>query len=198
MDKTIEAYNAHAASWTAARVGGSFWEPERQHLKEYLPPGSRLIEFGCGPGWDGVELSRDYNYTGLDGSSAMLTLAAKRMPDTPLWLQNLYDLNLPEGEDLFDGFWCAAVLLHIPKKDIISVLSGMKKMLRPAAAGFISVKTGSGEDEVSRPDCPAPRHFSYWAGEEFSVTLRDAGYSVLEYRFRAADKNDWHEFFVAC
>lgn len=195
-DMTISAYDQHAESWAAQRTGPSFWAHARERLRTVLPPGSRLIEFGTGPGWDGAELARDYVYTGLDASAGMLALARERLPAAPLWHMDLRTMKLPADTEPFDGFWSAAVLLHIPRAEIIPVLSNMAAMLRPGAPGFISIKAGEGEEERSSPEIPSPRLFTYWDRDSFTAALASSGYEVLQHAEKATASALWHEFLV--
>jgi cyclopropane fatty-acyl-phospholipid synthase-like methyltransferase len=197
---SIDAYDKHAQSWAAARTGASFWAAARAWLKTQLPPGKRLIEFGCGPGWDGEKLAEDYDYTGLDGSRGMLSLARERLQGLPLWHMDLRTMTLPTGADPFEGFWCAAVLLHIPEEELDLVLGNMKSMLIPkGAVGFIAVKDGKGTEVCMSPDIPSPRFFQCWDREGFAAHLECCGYQVTGYEMRPSGKTSnwsWHQFLV--
>ena len=73
-----------------------------------LPPGSRLLDMGCGVGRHSIELARHgYCVTGVDLSEGMLLEAARRASDAGVqvdWVQcNALDYHTP---DPFDGAIC--------------------------------------------------------------------------------------------
>src|SRR3989338_777066 len=125
--KTVEYYNAHANEW-AKEHGGyedkSFWFEEMGIFNEYLPKG-KVVEFGSGAGKDAKSLIRlGYDYVGTDASSGLIEVARKNNPGATFLNMPLENLRLPKSS--FDGFWTAATLLHIPKKEIGKVLSNIK------------------------------------------------------------------------
>jgi len=103
----------------------------------------------------------------------------------------VHDLDFPAGE--FDGFWAAAVLLHIPKERIDEALKKIKKVVKPSGVGFISVKQGEGE----KTDEATGRWFAYYGQDEFTDVLRKNGYKVLEAGIRPTEgETTWLTFFV--
>lgn len=196
--QTIEYYNNNAQAWAAGRVQNSgeksYWHEQLIVFGKYLSSGS-VLEIGCGTGTDGNELIKmGYQYTGVDVSSGLLNLARKRFPAAKFLLQSIYDLNFPNAS--FDGFWCAATLLHIPKEKIDVALQNIKRVVKSKGIGFISIKEGNGQFL----DKPTNRWFFLYIADEFSAILRKNGFSIER---QASIKNQsntglttWLTFFV--
>jgi SAM-dependent methyltransferase len=51
----------------------------RAELERFAPPGSRLLDLGCGPGTDDVPLAERYHVTAIDWSPVMVAEAHQRM-----------------------------------------------------------------------------------------------------------------------
>jgi ubiquinone/menaquinone biosynthesis C-methylase UbiE len=158
-----------------------------------LPSGS-VLEIGSGAGNDASSLlEMGYDYTGTDASSGLIEVARKRNPQATFINVNADELNFPEKS--FDGFWAAAVLLHIPKENIDNVLQSIKKQVREGGIGFISLKEGEGEEE----DKKTGRWFSYYKEDEFKEVLLRNGFETVEVENKTENREgrpDWLAFLV--
>ena len=84
----------------------------------------------------------------------------------------VYDLDFNKP---FDGFWCSAVLVHIPKNRLDEALIAIHKNMKEAAYGVITIKEG-GRETVEDDG----RFNAYWSDEDFSQHLSDNGYRVIK------------------
>lgn len=197
-ETTLENYNEFANAWAKARNVKNFWVQEMQLFHKLLPCGT-ILEIGSGHGRDAAELlDLGYEYVGTDISEGLLKIVKGRFPNQQFYRQSVYDLSFPKGPK-FDGFWAAAVLLHIPKSRIAEALQAIRSVVKPGAIGFISLKDGQGEglqrDIVG--EATMYRLFSYWSKEGFEQTLKDNNYDLVDYIFRpVSDETKWHNFFV--
>lgn len=111
---TIATYNKQAESWSSNHASAGFWGEEMARLKELLPSG-RILEIGASGSRDANELiEAGYTYLGTDISASLLDQARKNNSGVRFEEVSVYDLDYDE---LFDGFWCSAVLLHIPRDE---------------------------------------------------------------------------------
>ena len=174
------------------------WESEARDLSWYVPRRGRVLDIGCGAGRDAVLLpSVGFRYTGVDISCEMLAEARKLAPDASFTRGDVY--TLPFAGGMFDGFWAAASLLHIPRYYIGRVLSEVHRVLRPSGVGFIAMKEGVGERMVPGPLPGTDRFFSFWQQGEFVATLRAQGFYVLDScrrKLSPEDSTTWLTFFA--
>ncbi len=172
-ERTKRNYNKDAEKWQGARrAGSSFLNKEISKFKELLPNGC-VLEIGSGAGHDASWLiDSGYDYLGTDISSGMLEQARKNNPGVRFDEISVYNLNFDE---LFDGFWCSAVLLHIPKNRLDTALSAIHRSIKQDAYGFICTKEG--DSEVVERD---GRFHAYWSDRDFSERLNDNGYKIIE------------------
>lgn len=191
--ETINYYNKEANSWSITHGGNekhSWWEDEMVKFNEYLPNG-KVIEIGSGVGKDAEALiNLGYEYTGIDASAALLELAAKRNPSATFIQKYVQKIDSSLGE--FDGFWASAVLLHIPKDEMIDSFLAISCVLKNQAIGFITMKEGYGESI----DEKTGRLYSYYKEDEFKSILESAGFSILEVGRRYREENNWLLFYV--
>jgi 2-polyprenyl-3-methyl-5-hydroxy-6-metoxy-1,4-benzoquinol methylase len=192
---TLASYNKHAVQWSNDHLSPGYWGDEINTFHKYLPEG-RLLEVGCGGGRDARELIRlGYDYTGTDISAKLLAEAQKNNPSGRFEQVSLYDLNY---SDKFDSFWCAAVLLHIPKNRIGEALKAIKRNLAPGAVGFIAIKEGTGETMEQNPtEEGSSRLFAYWENNEFKSVLEKNGFKVLSQNYKPlSERTRWLIYYV--
>lgn len=192
---TTESYNLIAPQWAEAHKDPKFWQVELERFKFYLPSG-KVLEVGSGGGRDAEALDAlGYEYTGTDNSTGLLDVARKRNPTLNFFHNSVYELMFPESS--FDGFWCAATLLHIPKSKIHNALHSIHNIIRSNGIGFICVKKGEGDMVFDEDDNYGPRYFSYYQDDEFTQILEESGFPILEkYEIPVSTKTTWLNFFV--
>lgn len=196
---TIETYDKVAEIWSSTHHQEDFWAVEMKRFNELLPTG-RILDIGCGGSRDAFGLlALGFEYVGTDISVALLSIAKKDHPHQRFYKQSVYELSFPDSEK-FDGFWCSAVLLHIPRKRMNEALARVRSVIKQDAIGFISLKDGVGEKLEAETWINGEIHkrfFSYWSRDEFSQTLTKNGFGIIDYIYRPdSEKTRWHCFFV--
>jgi ubiquinone/menaquinone biosynthesis C-methylase UbiE len=178
---TIDAYNKIAEEF-AARNSVSMYDEEFSAFCSLLKSGDTILEIGCGTGRDADELlKRGLHYTGIDASEEMLAVARARVPDGKFQVGDFYHLDFLNGT--FDGFWAAASFLHVPKKDIDSVLREARRILKPNGVGFISLKQKTVMDEGYIKESKAggiERYFAFYDKDEITGILERNKFEVAQ------------------
>lgn len=193
---TIETYNRQAKSWSTVHSTANFWAEEMANFKKLLPEG-KILEIGAGAGRDAQELiDHGYEYLGTDISSGLLELARKNNPKAIFEQVSVYDVNFKEK---FDGFWCSAVLLHIPREKINHALYAVNKNMKKGAFGFIAIKEGQGEQLETTDSSTGTdeRYFVYWSDDEFSNRLTENGFTIVERGYKPMnERTKWLTYIV--
>lgn len=74
---------------------------EAAYVAALVPPGSRVLDAGCGTGRVAVELARrGYEVAGVDGDASMLGVARAAAPDLPWELADLATWSTTSSYDL--------------------------------------------------------------------------------------------------
>lgn len=176
--KTQETYRKIVSFWANKFSDSTFWSQEFEKFRELLPSGS-VIDLGCGTGRYATPFTQaGYRYIGIDISEALLSEARKLVQYADFRLMSLYTLEFPS--QCFDGFWAAASLLHIPKRNLPQVLANIKDIVKPNGVGFVSVKEGEGEGLQRGAHPEDERFFAYYKEQELREILAKAGFTTLE------------------
>jgi SAM-dependent methyltransferase len=120
------------------------------HAGTAYPPGSRVLEVGCGVGAQTVHLVRGSpgaHLTSIDVDESSLALARARVPETVEFRHaNLFDIT-----EEFDHVFVCFVLEHL--RDPHAALTYLRGLLRPG--GTITVIEGDHGSAFFHPDHPA-------------------------------------------
>lgn len=197
-EKTKNTYNKIAEEFNQ-RNAELFWVDQIKTFKNLVPHG-KIIDIGCGTGRDGEEFVERYEYVGVDASEGMLTIAQKRVPKGTFKQMDFYTLEFPDNT--FDGFWAAASLLHVPKKEINIVLQEIYRITKEKGVGFISIKEKTIlEEGIIKEEKMGgiERYFSFYTQEEFKKILEVNNFTILEQGTHVENderKTHWLYFFV--
>ena len=193
--KTIDAYNSNTDVWAQAHDDANFWKNEMSMFKKLLPKGT-ILEIGVGSGRDAgfFIADKNYTYTGSDVTENLLSHAKARHPHATFTTATIYDAS---SLGQFDGVWCAAVLLHIPRARLHEALSSLYHALNNQGICFISTKLGLGEGlEPYSADTSKSRLIVYYSREELRATFESVGFMV-EWESTIHERhNIWQSFII--
>ena len=161
MPTSLDYYNNHGSEFAASTLEVDM-EELYGHFLPHLPPGSSILDAGCGSGRDSAAfLSQGYKVTAFDGSATMAGLASRftGLPVRHLTFQDLDDVRL------YDGVWACASLLHVPRAELGEAFEKLVRATRPDGVIYLSFKFGTG-DRVSKG-----RHFSDFTPESLGEWL---------------------------
>lgn len=193
--KTIDAYNSNTDAWAASHDDVDFWKNELSQFKKLLPKG-KILEIGVGSGRDAGYFISDenYSYLGTDVTENLIKHASARHPNAVFKPATIYDVN---QYGLFDGIWCAAVLLHIPRKRLPEALGSLNSALNENGVCFVSTKLGHGEGlEPYNADKSRSRLIVYYEHDELLKACNHAGFELLWESQITERHNVWQSFIL--
>ena len=129
-----------------------------EYIEEFLallPKNAKTLDVGCGVGVDaGFMESEGFEIIGIDLSKEMLNIAKEKFPQIDFRQQDIRKLDFPP--ESFDGIIASCSLIHIPKKDISTILEKFHQILKKDGAIYIALQGGKSEeifiDELFKPD----------------------------------------------
>ena len=152
-------------------------------LKEWvalLPKRAVVLDLGCGAGQDARYLATlGHRVVGLDRTMPLLRFARRRSASVPLVLADMR--ALPIRVSALDGIWAAALLIHLPKKTVPSVLAALHRLVKPEGLLGGTFTFGS-NSRIKQGGWMPGRYFARWKRDELARALRRAGWQVLSLR----------------
>ena len=189
-------YNRIAKDWTEDHRGDTWWIEGTNKYLSYLKPKASILDIGCGAGEKSKFLiEKGFEVTGIDFSEKMIKLAKDQVPAGKFFVK---DIKKPLGfNDSFDGIFAQAVLLHIPKNDIVGVLKNIIAPLKPKGYFYVAVKElrqgGKDEEIVKENDYgyDYERFFSYLTLDELKKFVQDIGLKMVYEKVASSGKTNW-------
>lgn len=144
-------------------------------LLRLVATGSNILELGSGTGRDAdaLELS-GVRVCRTDGAIAFVE-RLRSAGHSALVL----DVRTEDFGGPYDAVFANAVLLHVPRLRLASVLSVARRATRPGGMLVASFKQGAGEG-WSYEKLDHPRHFTYWQEDALKSVVTDAGWIPLD------------------
>ena len=186
------AYDQIAEAYSAVN-GGQMPEALlrlEHNLLGHVGHGARLIDVGCGVGRDmGWFESQGVRVNGVDLSAGVLA-HARRLTASPLLLMDMRRLAFRDA--CFDGGWCCASLLHLPKREAPGALGAIRRVLKGGAMLVLSVQEGDCEAWEGGYVQGVKRFFARYDRAGMEAILAEAGFSV-----RAFDEEHSHRDWLS-
>ncbi|MDG4859511.1 class I SAM-dependent methyltransferase [Streptomyces sp. T-3] len=202
---------AEAFDAIGARYDDAFPHKEGQvragsWLAETLPPGSRVLDVGCGTGLPTARQLSDagHRVVGIDLSARMLELARIHVPDGEFHRRDVASLRAegPGGLGLFDGIACYFTLLMLPHKEIPYALRQLRALLRPGGLLSLSMVEADLDDAVI-PFLGHTIRVSGYLRDELRLIVSAAGLEIAgedsyAYAPASTDVPPEHQLFLNC
>ncbi|MCI3932812.1 methyltransferase domain-containing protein [Streptomyces sp. AN091965] len=181
-----------------------------KRLVAELPPGSRVLDVGCGTGLPTARQLTDAGHTvlGVDLSAGMLDLARGNVPPPAAEFRrlDLADLRIdgegPGAVGQFDGIACFFALLMLPREEIPSALRLLRSLLRPG--GLLALSMVEADlDDAAIPFLGHVIRVSGYLRDELRQVVRDAGFDIAHeesyaYAPASTDAPPEHQLFLHC
>ena len=151
-------------------------------LLKYLQPKSRVIDIGCGVGYDVLMLSKKCEAYGIDISPEMAKRARQRNKNATIILGDFLRYRFV---DKFDGIFSNAFIHLFPTGIYEKVLREMHRILTTNGVAYISTtrERRSREGWYRKKDyrSKAKRFRKYWTKTELSKALIELGFTIVKY-----------------
>lgn len=169
-EANLEMYEQYAEKFDAAN--GTYLlrhlVPDAEFFIQNLP-GKRIIDLGSGGGSHSTFFKeRGLEPLCVDFSPAMVRLCKQKGLEAEVG--DMEDLQFDDNS--FEGIWACASLLHLPKRNLPSVLDKINRILKPNGLLFVGVKEGEHEGWLESDKYPGSvRWFSYYKEDELRQLL---------------------------
>lgn len=191
---TKDFYNKNAQKWAALKLNSFYHEKEFARFVAYFKDRDTILDIGCANGIHVplfMGIGRKLKYEGIDISSAFLKMARVRYPQLSFKETDLLDRRtFPKKK--YNGFWAAAVFMHIPVENWPAMLENVEGVMKPGAIGYITVP----QEQFASKESDT-RHFEFFDKARFKQVLGGRRWKVLKSgKKETTATNEWLWFFV--
>jgi SAM-dependent methyltransferase len=137
-------------------------------------------DVGCGPGHVALYLQqRGVRVRGVDLSPVMVEAARRLNPGIEFTQADMRSLEI--GDEILGGIVALYSIIHIPRPEVVAVLTEMRRVLRPG--GLLLLAFHIGDDLLHLDEWWGQRvsvDFLFFRPEEMTGFLKEAGFQVVE------------------
>jgi SAM-dependent methyltransferase len=187
----IEAYNKHAADREAYTPES--WKLELRAdflvlIKEENK--SSLLEIGPGAGKDSLFFQENgLNVKCVDLSPELVKICQQKGLDAQV--MDMTELSFPE--ESFDVVYALNSLLHIPKKDLPTVLKNIQTVLKPNGLFYMGVYGSENESErIWENDSYTPKRFFAFYSDEHLQEITGQYFEQISFKKVTFEGNQPH------
>ena len=179
-----DTYNKIAKDWHQDHLNDSWWFGGVDKFVSFLKNGDAILDVGCGAGHMSKYLiDKGMKVTGIDFSEELIKIAQQDVPAGDFFVMDLNDVS--ELNQTFDGILLQAVLLHIPKKEVVEKVKNILKLLKPGGYVYIAVKETKPDQEDEKIEVENDygydyeRFFSYFTMDEMKNILKEVDLELV-------------------
>lgn len=189
-------YNRIAEDWFSDHGGDEWWIPGAAAFARLLRPGSTVVDIGCGAGQKTKYfLEQGFRVMATDISEQQIAITKREAPGADYHVLDLYH-QADLGQQV-DGLFLQAVLLHVPKREVVDVMRSMLPLLKPKGCVYIAVKEqrpGGVEEEMKVENdygYEYQRFFSYFTMAELRELMRSLSLTIRYENIVAQPATNW-------
>ena len=138
---TLNYYNHNAQTFSDSTLNVDMSALYSEFLP-YVVQNGHVLDAGCGSARDVAYFkSQGFSVSAFDASPALAELASSYLQQ-PVEVKTFQEL---ECVNTYDGIWCCASLLHVPKAELPQVFLNLQNALKPHGVLYVSFKYGTQE-----------------------------------------------------
>ncbi|MGB1030892.1 MAG: class I SAM-dependent methyltransferase, partial [Pseudoalteromonas marina] len=138
---TLTYYNNNAQIFSDSTLNvdmSALYAEFLPHVKQH----GHILDAGCGSARDTAYFkNQGFTVSAFDASPAIAKLASNYLQQ-PVEIKTFQEL---ECVNKYDGIWCCASLLHVPKAELPQVFLKLQNALKPDGVLYVSFKYGTQE-----------------------------------------------------
>ncbi|TGE84741.1 SAM-dependent methyltransferase [Pseudoalteromonas sp. KS88] len=142
-NKTLSYYNQNAQSFSDSTLNVDMSALYNEFLPLITKHG-HILDAGCGSARDAAYFKQQgFTVSAFDASAELAKLASSYLQQ-PVAVKTFQQLDC---SNQYEGIWCCASLLHVPKTELPQVFLNLQHALKPNGVLYVSFKYGDTERE---------------------------------------------------
>ncbi|WP_404343440.1 class I SAM-dependent methyltransferase [Pseudoalteromonas mariniglutinosa] len=138
---TADYYNNNAQSFSDSTINVDMSALYNAFLPLIKTHG-HILDAGCGSGRDALYFKQQgFTVSAFDASEALASIASEHL--NQVVAVNTFQQITAQNQ--YDGIWCCASLLHVPKDELPQVFLKLQNALKPNGVLYVSFKYGTQE-----------------------------------------------------
>ncbi len=180
-----DAYDWCATAYNAAR---GIEAPDALELLDDLPPGSRVLDLGCGAGVPVARtLAERHAVVGIDLSTSMLRLARAQVRGASFLNADMGTIAFAPAS--FDALVSFYAIFHLPRELQPALFARAHRWLRPGGRLLVSLGR-TDQPPYTEEFFGVEMYWSHFGTVRYREMLGEAGFEIIEERVLTHGYND--------
>jgi len=179
-EKTMKSYDQHASSYHSQLSKNLVAKEQLDEFIELVNSPARVLDLGCGPGYDSAYLSDHYAVTAIEISKHMAQIAQFENPNINVIHDDMLKADL--GEDKYKGIWARDSIHHLHSKELPEMFKKISDALVEGGILYTIVREGEGEiiEKEKKTYGELERFYHQFSVEELTKLAEDAGLEIIK------------------
>lgn len=147
-DQTMDFYDISAKDWAKDSEFDETMAPVLKDFLSDLPKGSKLLDIGCGTGYESKRMaSFGYEVTAFDFSSESIVIAKAHSPQIRFFVHDVRESLDDVLDEKFDAAVAIALIIHLDEHALALFFENIASVLKSNAKLLLVYQHGKGEDK---------------------------------------------------
>jgi len=168
------------AGWYPTDRGHTVGVAEALAVAATLPPGSRILDLGCGNGVPVTDalVKAGHQVVGLDTSTGMLAQFRTNLPDTVVVRGDAR--RCPFSSDGFDAAVSWGMMFHLDRREQAAVFASVSRVLKPGAPFLFMAAEIIDADDAGITGTMNGVTFRYYAVPSYQTLVAEHGFVLVD------------------
>jgi len=140
---TMRAYDNSAADYHASHAGNLVAEERLKDFCSMINSPARVLDIGCGPGYDAGYLAQKYSVTGVEISKKFADIAKYENPNVEIVNSDIMTYDI--GKNQYKGIWARDSIHHLKAAELDAIFPRLFDALVDGGVLYLIVREGEGE-----------------------------------------------------
>jgi predicted Rossmann-fold nucleotide-binding protein/SAM-dependent methyltransferase len=174
------AYDEHASDYHAHHAGNLVAQEQLDDFIKLVNPPARILDIGCGPGYDAGYLANRYSVTGVEISKRFADIAKFENPNVEIVNMDILKFDL--GHNQYKGIWARDSIHHLNGEDLTKLFPKIYDSLVEGGIFYTIVREGEGEirEKENGEYFTMEKFFHLFSVDELQDRAQKAGFKTVK------------------
>lgn len=177
---TMLSYDTQGSDYHSQHAGKLVAQDQLDDFITLVNAPARVLDIGCGPGYDAGYLSKKYSVTGVEISKKFADIARYENPNVDIIHADIMNYDMGKGQ--YKGIWARDSIHHLKGEDLDKVFPRMYDALVEGGIAYIIVREGQGEvmEKEGTNYYVSEKFFHLFTVDELQDRAQKAGFKTVK------------------
>jgi uncharacterized protein (TIGR00725 family) len=177
---TTESYNRQASDYHASHAGKLVAQDQLDDFMKIVNPPARILDIGCGPGYDAGYLAGKYSVTGVEISKRFAEIAQYENPNVEIINADMLKFDM--GKNQYKGIWARDSIHHLKSAEIDKIFPKLYDALVDGGVLYMIVREGEGEinEKLNENYYVIEKFYHLFSVDELQERAKKAGFKTIK------------------